>query len=86
MSVPGPDKVPPEVVKELVACAPEFVISVKFSSGIPKLPRLLEVANVVLLWKHGKPIHAPTSYRPISLLDSIGRETIRGANMQKAPE
>lgn len=43
MSVLGPDKVPPEVVKELVACAPEFVIKV--------LNSLLVSQNFPACWK-----------------------------------
>lgn len=73
-TAPGPDKVPPEVVKELIACAPDFVLRILNSLMVSqRFTDRWKCAKVVLLWKHPKLAHDTRSYRPISLLDSIAK-------------
>lgn len=70
----GPDGIPPEVVKEAVDVAPTMLLEVMngcLSRGI--FPRRWKRGRLVLIPKQGKPEGAPNAYRPLCLLDTLGK-------------
>nr|CAI5829037.1 unnamed protein product [Callosobruchus analis] len=72
---PGPDRIPSEVVKDLVLSAPHVLLGL-FNKLLAqqKFPEQWKKANVILLSKSGKPTElASSSYRPICLLDTVGK-------------
>nr|CAI5853259.1 unnamed protein product [Callosobruchus analis] len=71
---PGPDRIPPEVVKDLVLSAPHVLLGL-FNKLLAqqKFPEQWKKANVILLSKSGKPTELASSYRPICLLDTVGK-------------
>jgi len=71
---PGPDGVPDLIIKEIVKSKPEILINV-FNSCLAHgiFPGKWKVAKLVLLRKGTKPLDMPSSYRPISLLNTIGK-------------
>nr|CAH7755117.1 unnamed protein product [Callosobruchus chinensis] len=86
---PGPDNVPSEAIKKLVEIAPQFILSLLNELLRKQLfPDLLKRAKVVLLHKGGKPTELPSSYRPICLLDTVGKlfETTIRRRLQNALE
>nr|CAH7729394.1 unnamed protein product [Callosobruchus chinensis] len=86
---PGPDNVPPEAIKKLVEIAPQFILSLLNELLRKQLfPDLWKRAKVVLLHKGGKPTELPSSYRPICLLDTVGKlfETMIRRRLQNALE
>lgn len=71
---PGPDGVPDMVVKEVARFKPEILRSL-FSKCLEQgvFPESWKVANLVLLRKGDKPLVNPSSYRPICLLNTVGK-------------
>jgi Reverse transcriptase (RNA-dependent DNA polymerase)/Endonuclease-reverse transcriptase len=70
----GPDMIPNIALKVSVSCNPELVVGVLQScldGGI--FPNIWKRQKLVLLPKPGKPPGIPSSYRPICLLDSMGK-------------
>ena len=71
---PGPDGVPAEAVKLFTKHQPKIVCQVfdkLFKVG--EYPASWKTSKLVLLRKGNKPLTEPTSFRPICLLDSIGK-------------
>lgn len=71
---PGPDGVPPEAVKLLCETMPDNVLEAlndQLAGG--RFPREWRRARLVLIPKLGKPVNDPRGYRPICLLDSVGK-------------
>lgn len=71
---PGPDQVPALAIKTLLKNFPEEISKV-FTNLLQKgtFPVSWKQAKVVLLLKPGKPENIPSSYRPICLLNTIGK-------------
>jgi hypothetical protein len=70
---PGPDGIPPEVVKNLVDEVPEVILEVMNDCLRTRtFPRTWKVARLVLLPK-GKPGTEKRKFRPICLLDTLGK-------------
>lgn len=71
---PGPDGIPPGVIKEAIHVAPDMLMSM-MNEQLQKqqFPRQWKLAKVILLWKSGRSIDSPTAYRPICLLDVMGK-------------
>ena len=70
---PGPDNLPPEVVKELVQRQPDAILKTYnglLSKGI--FPKEWKVARLVLIEK-GKPGQNNKAYRPVCLLNVFGK-------------
>jgi len=70
---PGPDGLTNEVVKSIAALNPGVLIRVFntcLSSGV--FPNTWKNARLVLIRKGDKPLDAPSSYRPLCLLDCLG--------------
>jgi len=71
---PGPDGIPNEVLKVIVALNPDLLIDVYntcLCSGV--FPEIWKKARLVLLRKGDKPLDDPSSYRPLCLLDCLGK-------------
>lgn len=71
---PGPDGVPPEVVKLLAKECPDCiarVVDTIWESG--HFPLTWKRANLVLIPKPGKCLQKPQAYRPICLLDGLAK-------------
>lgn len=72
--VPGPDGVPDLVIREVARVKPEIlrdVFNKCLKDGV--FPRSWKVARLVLLRKGDKPLEDPSSYRPICLLNIVGK-------------
>jgi hypothetical protein len=70
---PGPDGISPEVVKNLVEEVPEVFLEVMNDClRIRTFPRTWKVARLILLSK-GKPGTEKRKFRPICLLDTLGK-------------
>lgn len=71
---PGPDYIPPRIVKETVMAFPQTVLGV-FNKLIQdtKVPKIWKEAKVVLIPKPIKTQGASTTYRPICLLNTFGK-------------
>lgn len=72
---PGPDNIPNEVIKLATHRYPEIFLDA-FNACIETghFPARWKVAKLVLLYKgQGKHRDTPSSYRPISLLDGVGK-------------
>lgn len=72
---PGPDGVPNAVVKLACAINPEAMLTVfNRCLELGEFPRLWKKAKLVLIHKGAdKPPDEPSSYRPISLLSTVGK-------------
>ncbi|KAL4097352.1 hypothetical protein QTP88_022145 [Uroleucon formosanum] len=83
---PGPDGVPDAIVKEVANRKPEILRST-FNSLLENslFPVPWKAANLVLLRKGNKPLENPSSYRPICLLNTIGKllERVIKGRMEK---
>uniref|UniRef100_A0A2S2P488 Reverse transcriptase domain-containing protein n=1 Tax=Schizaphis graminum TaxID=13262 RepID=A0A2S2P488_SCHGA len=71
---PGPDGIPDMVIKEIAARKPQtlcriFNLCLKHGS----FPKTWKTAKLVLLRKGDKPLEQPSSYRPICLLNTVGK-------------
>lgn len=71
---PGPDGIPNEVTKLMAECWPEKIIGV-FNACLMSgtFPAKWKVQKLVLLRKGNKPLNEPSSYRPLCMLDSLGK-------------
>lgn len=71
---PGPDGLVPEVVKLLIKTAPDFCLRL-FNSLLLKgdFPDIWKTAQLVLIEKPKKSTDREQSYRPICLLDGMGK-------------
>ena len=72
---PGPDYVPNEVVTELARARPAMLLDLFNNCLVTSIfPARWKVARLVLLHKgNTKPQAEPSSYRPLSLLDGVGK-------------
>lgn len=71
---PGPDGIPPEIVKIVISEFPDTIrktVDGIFKTGI--FPTEWKVGRLVLVKKPGKDEEEPTSYRPLCLLDTMGK-------------
>uniref|UniRef100_A0A2S2NQQ6 Reverse transcriptase domain-containing protein n=1 Tax=Schizaphis graminum TaxID=13262 RepID=A0A2S2NQQ6_SCHGA len=71
---PGPDGVPDLVVKAVILRKTADVTSILnncLRSG--SFPRRWKEARLVLIRKPGKPLEVPSSYRPLSMVNTIGK-------------
>ncbi|KAL4104344.1 hypothetical protein QTP88_019645 [Uroleucon formosanum] len=71
---PGPDGITNEAVKCIAALNPGALISVYNTclvSGV--FPKIWKKARLVLIRKGDKPLNSPSSYRPLCLLDCLGK-------------
>lgn len=71
---PGPDGVPDMVIKEVVVMETEILMDL-FNSCLKQglFPCAWKVSKLVLLRKGDKPLENPSSYRPICLLNTVGK-------------
>lgn len=71
---PGPDGIPGVIVKMVAAGRPNALCKA-YNSCFEEayFPEAWEVAKLVLLRKGDKPLEQPSSYRPICLLDTVGK-------------
>lgn len=71
---PGIDGIPNEVVKTIVALNPNDLLSV-YNTCLAEctFPSTWKIGRLVLLRKGDKPLGDPTSYRPLCLLDCLGK-------------
>ncbi|KAL4119434.1 hypothetical protein QTP88_012243 [Uroleucon formosanum] len=72
---PGPDYIPNEVVAELARARPAILLDLFNKCLVMGIfPARWKVARLVLLYKgNNKPRAEPSSYRPLSLLDGVGK-------------
>ncbi|KAI8125012.1 Retrovirus-related Pol polyprotein from type-1 retrotransposable element R1 [Lucilia cuprina] len=71
---PGPDGVPNEVLQVIGNVWPELIVdtfNICLKHGF--FPIKWKIQKLVLLLKGGKPLDQPSSYRPLCMLDSIGK-------------
>jgi hypothetical protein len=71
---PGPDGIPDGIIKKLAFESP-MVFSNVYNSCLKEayFPEAWKVAKLVLLRKGSKPLDQPNSYRPICLLNTVGK-------------
>lgn len=71
---PGPDGVPDEVIRVIVQVRPDLLLPT-FNECLKKGVFLnsWKVATLVLLRKGDKPLDLPSSYRPLYLINSVGK-------------
>lgn len=71
---PGPDGIPNELVKATVETGAHHLLDA-FNSCLQEgmFPGRWKVARLVLIPKPGKPLEDPSSYRPLCMLDGIGK-------------
>jgi len=71
---PGTDGIPNEVVRVIVALNPGVLLNV-YNNCLAEgtFPRTWKKARLVLLRKGNKPLGEPSSYRPLCLLDCLGK-------------
>ncbi|KAF5641733.1 uncharacterized protein FTJAE_3992 [Fusarium tjaetaba] len=71
---PGPDKVPNEAIKlGMEPLLPYFVLGFNACLNLSLHPANFKDSIIVMLLKTGKEPHKPESYRPISLLSTVGK-------------
>lgn len=71
---PGPDSISPEATNILLSEFPEAVATVHdklLERG--EYPERWKTARIVLIPKPGKPLDNPASYRPLCMLDTLGK-------------
>lgn len=73
-TAPGPDGITNEVVKRVVSLNP-VVLTKVYNNCLEKgvFPKAWKNARLVLIRKGDKPLDEPSSYRPICLLDCLGK-------------
>lgn len=71
---PGPDGIPNEVIKVVCEIWPEILLEV-FNSCLVNgiFPAKWKKQKLVLLRKGNKPLTEPSTYRPLCMLDSLGK-------------
>ena len=69
---PGPDMIPPEVIRFIAENGTESIIKV-FKNVLKRgeFPKRWKVADLILIPKPGKEIEDPGVFRPISLIDCV---------------
>lgn len=73
-TAPGPDAIPPEIVKELIMQAPEYTLTLMNTFLVSqRFPVQWKRAKVVLIGKKGKEPLDPRGYRPICLLNTMAK-------------
>lgn len=71
---PGPDGIPPEVIKTVAEHFPELILRVMNEAlSIGEFPSMWKKARIVLLKKAKGVGNEPSSYRPLCLLDTPGK-------------
>lgn len=71
---PGPKKIPPEILKATATNSPEYVLNIYNKlARRGEFPSQWKIAKLVLLPKGKGSSGEPTSFRPLSLLDSEGK-------------
>lgn len=71
---PGPDGIPNIATKEALVCRPDLFASIMQSClEEGRFPSVWKKQMLILLPKPGKPPGEPSSYRPICLLDTLGK-------------
>lgn len=71
---PGPDGVPDMILKRIIAKKPDLILgtlNLCLAQGL--FPKSWKEAKLVLLQKGNKPLEQPSSYRPICLINTIGK-------------
>ncbi|KAL4100866.1 hypothetical protein QTP88_020895 [Uroleucon formosanum] len=71
---PGPDCIPNEVIKMIASLNPDLLAGVYNTcllSGV--FPKTWKKARLVIIRKADKPLDTPSSYRPLCLLDCLGK-------------
>ncbi|MGP1906151.1 MAG: RNA-directed DNA polymerase [Candidatus Hodgkinia cicadicola] len=69
---PGPDWSPPEAIKISVEEMLEILLRITNELlQLQQFPDEWKIARLVLIWKAGKPIEHPTSFRPLCMLNVI---------------
>ena len=71
-TAPGIDGVPNEIPKEVIGAYPEIFLEA-FNSCLREGRFFLKKQSLVLLRKGNKPLEDASSYRPICLLDTMGK-------------
>lgn len=70
----GPDGIPPEAVRLAAENQPGKVLQVMNAALVNEdFPKEWKRAKLILLKKEGKPDNLPSSYRPLCLLDTLGK-------------
>lgn len=71
---PGPDGVPDLIIRNVARYKPEILRDI-FNKCLKEsvFPRAWKIAKLVLLRKGDKPLEDPSSYRPICLLNTVGK-------------
>lgn len=71
---PGPDGISNIILKEIVKCCAEQLIRL-LNSCLQKgvFPSIWKRQKLVLLPKDKKPLHEPSSYRPLCMIDTCGK-------------
>nr|CAI5839715.1 unnamed protein product [Callosobruchus analis] len=71
---PGPDGIPPEVAKMITKEAPDVALSV-FNKllSVQAFPPIWKQARLVLLPKGSKSLDVATAFRPLCLLNTLGK-------------
>lgn len=71
---PGPDNIPNEIIVQVIEVWPELLLET-YNACLRKgmFPRRWKRQRLVLLRKGNKPLDQPSSYRPLSLLDTVGK-------------
>ena len=71
---PGPDHIPSQAIKEAIKRHPDiFLLAMNNALKEQRFPKKWKLANVVLIPKQGKPLSESSSFRPICLLDCVGK-------------
>lgn len=86
---PGPDGIPNEVLRIAVEACPEALLGLYngcLSEGV--FCKAWKRQKLVLLPKKGKPLDAPSAYRPLCMLDVVGKllETLIMSRLRKVFE
>lgn len=71
---PGPDNISPEIIREFILTTPDFFLKVLNDQlKLSTFPDIWKRASLVLIQKEMKPSDVGKSYRPICLLDILGK-------------
>ena len=71
---PGPDRIPPDVVKEMIRTVPQLVTeALNGMLNEQKFPTQWKLAKLILIHKAGKPFDSPSGYRPLCLVDAMAK-------------
>ena len=71
---PGPDGLPPEVVKIVATSVPQLLLNLMNALlKVQKFPDEWKISDVILITKPGKLLGGLSSYRPICLLNTTSK-------------